>query len=519
MTIGFIDLSIIIIYCAAMAYMGFHFSKKNTSTEEYFLGGRSFPGWAIGVSMIGTSISSVTFIAYPADAFKTTWVRFVPALAYPLAAILAVKVFIPFFRNNNVTSAYEYIEARFSAGLRVYSASVSLLGQIFRISIILYLLALLMHELTGIGLSWCVLFSGAVVSIYTIVGGIDAVVWTDVIQTVILFLGGIICIALVAVQLPGGFGEILSVGIEHHKFSFADIKDGMIIPAKWGFSLSEKTVTMLFLMGFIGWINGHTADQNMVQRYCASKSEKDAKHAVWIACLSSIPVWAFYMFLGTALYVFFSRFPTTTASEILSGVQKAEQIVPYFIMNYLPIGIRGLVIVSALAAAMSSLDSSINAIATISVVDIYRRHLVKNKTDQHYLRVAKIVACIASILMLLGALILIRTTTTTIRDMLMLIGSVMTSGILGLYLLGFFTRRATARAAVIGIILSTIFTIFMLLHSRDIFGGACRFSFEMYYVGVIGNLLMMIVGYFLSLIPFCRKEKDLTGLTVWTQEK
>jgi len=197
MELHWLDFTALAAYLGILVVMGLYFSRKNTDTEEYFVGGRSFSGWVIGLSMVGTSISSVTFLAFPADAFKTAWLRILPGFTLPLAILIAAYFFLPFYRRTKIISAYEYLENRFGSSVRTYGAITFMIGQLVRISIILYLLSLLMHEITGLDPIVSILVAGVFVSIYTIMGGIDAVIWTDVLQTIMLVSGGVICLAII----------------------------------------------------------------------------------------------------------------------------------------------------------------------------------------------------------------------------------------------------------------------------------------------------------------------------------
>lgn len=511
------DIVVLAGYLCLMAGIGYFFSRKNVSTEEYFVGGRSFRGWVIGLSMVGTSISSVTFLAYPADAFKTAYLRFLPNLMLPLAVIIAAWVFLPFFRRGRITSAYEYLEGRFGPSIRVYAAAAFIVAQLFRVSIILYLVSVVVHEMTGLSSTMCILVSGVFVAGYTVVGGINAVIWTDVIQTVVLLLGGALCLGVIVQQLPGGLEQIFSVGVAEGKFAIAELIDGELQPVPWGLSLSEKTATMMLLLGLATWLTEYSSNQNVIQRYCASASSREARKAMLVCVGVSVPMWFFFMFLGTALFVFFQVFPSIEAGEILSGARKAEQILPYFIVHYLPPGITGLLIAAALAAAMSSLDSSINAISTIGIVDIYRRHLVSGRSDRHYLRVAWAIAAVAALLMMGGAVVLAGSETKTLQDTGSILTSLLGGGLLGLYLLGFLTRRGDARAVWIGIVATMSFTIWTLLSNSGALPASMTFPFDLYYTGLLGNIVMFAVGYLLgSTLP--KRKRDLTHLTVWDRE-
>lgn len=514
MSLHWLDITALLIYLFGMLAMGVYFSRKNTSTEEYFVGGRSFAGWVIGLSLVGTSISSISFLAYPGDAYKTAWLRYLPNLMLPLAIVIAAYLFLPFFRRGKITSAYQYLEDRFGPSIRVYGAIAFIVGQLVRVSIILYLLSLLIQEMTGLDATTSIVISGGFVALYTIIGGIDAVIWTDVIQTVVLVFGGIFCLWIIVSELPGGFAQIFEVASNEGKFAFAELKEGVLQPVSWDISLLDKTGTMMLLMGLTVWLTEYSANQNTVQRYCAAKSTKEARKAMWVAVCSSLPIWAFFMFLGTSLFVFFQQFPTMEAAEMLTGERKAEAILPYFITNYLPPGLVGLVIAAAGAAAMSSLDSSINAISTVSVVDIYRRHLNKGKEDKHYLKAAWVIATITAGFMIAGAIYLAHADTKTLQDTATVLVSLLGGGLLGMYLLGFFTRKGDARSVWVGILFTMIFTAWTILAKNGLVPESLSVPFDLYYTGIIGNLLMFIVGYFVAML-FPRRDKNLTQLTVW----
>ncbi len=511
-----LDIAALVAYLLLITGIGFYFSRKNTSTEEYFVGGRSFSGWVIGLSLVGTSISSITFLAYPGDAFKTSWIRFVPNLMLPIAILFAAYFFLPFFRRGKITSAYEYLEDRFGPSIRVYGAVAFIIAQIVRVSMILFLLSLVIQELTGLSATSCILIGGIFVAVYTIIGGIDAVIWTDVMQTIVLVLGGILCLWVIVDALPGGLGQIFEVSDQFNKLSFSVLENGNLNAMGWEIRFDEKTITMMLFIGLIAWLTEYSSNQNTIQRYCASKSTREARKAMFIAVLTSLPIWAFYMFLGTALFVFFHQFPATAPQEMLDGTRAAEQILPYFISNHLPAGVAGLVIASALAAAMSSLDSSINAISTVSVVDIYRRHIKPDEDDKHYLRAAWIIAAVSAVFMIGGAIYLANAETKTLQDTATVLTSILGGGLLGLYLIGFFTKQGDARAAWVGLVSTMIFTAWTILSKKGLLPESISVPFDLYYTGFVGNLIMFVMTYFVARFAL-KGQKDLSGVTVWTK--
>jgi len=252
MQLAVLDIIVIVGYLLMMAAIGVYFSRRNSSTEEYFVGGRSFSGWLLGLSLVGTSISSITFLAYPADAYKTGWLRFLPNLMLPVAVVIAAYLFLPFFRRGTNVTAYEYLEDRFGPSIRIYGALAFVVGQLVRISLILYLLALLIQEVSGFSLFASIIIGGLFVGFYTLLGGIDAVIWTDVIQTIVLLLGGLASLYIIVDLLPGGLGQILDVATSEGKFAFAEWKNGKPQAEDLSVALSSKTGTMMLLFGLSG---------------------------------------------------------------------------------------------------------------------------------------------------------------------------------------------------------------------------------------------------------------------------
>jgi SSS family solute:Na+ symporter len=511
-----LDWIIIALYFAAMGYLGYHFSKKNKDTEEYFVGGRSFKGWVLGLSMVGTSISSISFLAYPADAYRTAWIRMLPNFVMPVAAIAALFVFIPLFRSGKMTSAYQYLGRRYGNGIRIYGSCAFVIGQFIRLGIVLFLVAKLLETMMGWPILTCIVIAGVVVGAYTIAGGFDAVVWTDVIQTIVLVLGGVFVIVAIVVRVPGGLAEIVGVATADGKLSFSELQGTELVPIGWGWALSKKTGLMMLILGLTAWLQEFASDQNVVQRYCSAASLAEARKAVWWSVLSRLPIWAFFMFLGTALYVFFKVNPTDSATAMLTGVEKPEGILPYFVMNYLPPGVSGIIIAAAIAAAMSSLDSSMNAVSAVFVTDLYRARIRPDRTEQHYLKVARIICGIAGLVMICLATLLAYTDTKTLQDVATMLGAVFGGGILGLFFFGFFTKWGDGRAAGIGITATICYTIYILLGKQDLVPLP---AFDLYYTAIIGNLIMFGVTALASCV-FRRPAGDsLDRLTVWTMNK
>jgi solute:Na+ symporter, SSS family len=499
------DWVVIVAYFAGMAWIAWRVRRRSRTTEGYFLGGRAMPGWAVGFSIAGTAISSITFMALPADAFKTAWLRMLPNFVLPLGVLAGSRFFLRVYRDGRTTTAFEFLETRFGPTTRLYGAFAFLVGQLLRISLILFLLGQLTHELTGLSPVASILISGLFVGAYTAVGGIEAVVWTDVAETVVLTLGGLACFAVVVWKVPGGLAEILTTAWAHGKLSFADLgADGALHPTRLGLTLTEKSVSMMLLVGLSHWLGEYACNQNMVQKYCAAASTREARRALWIGCWWMLPLWIGFQLLGTALWVFYQRFPTPTSTGILAGTVTAERIVPHFVVTQLPVGLTGLVVAGVLAAAMSTLDSSLNAIATVGVVDVYRRHVARQREDRHYLLVARTLSWLASAGMIAGAILLLDARTRTLEDAAITLIALTSGGLLGLYLLGFLTRRGDGRSAALAIAATLLLSLYRALSPTPWFPAGLRLApldaVHGYYTALLAHAVMFGVGWAAGLL-------------------
>ncbi|PYQ40823.1 MAG: sodium:solute symporter [Acidobacteria bacterium] len=483
-----------------MAGIAWFVRRRAQTTEGYFLGSRAMPGWAVGFSIAGTAISSITFMALPADAYKTAWLRMLPNFVLPLGVLAGSLFFLRIYRDGRTTTAFEFLEARFGPSTRLYGAFTFVVGQLLRISLILFLLGQLTHELTGLSPEASILVAGLFVGGYTAVGGIEAVVWTDVAETVILTVGGVACLAVVLWKVPGGLSEIVATAWAHGKLSFSDLgPDGALHPTTMRLTLTEKSVSMMLLVGLGHWLTEYACNQNMVQKYCASASTREARRALWIGCAWMLPLWISFQFLGTALWVFFQRHPTPTSTGILAGTVTAERIVPHFVVTQLPAGFKGLVVAGVLAAAMSTLNSALNAIATVGVVDVYRRHVSQRRDDRHYLLVARSLSWLATVAMVAGALLLLEARTKTLEDAAIRLIALTSGGLLGLYLLGFLTRRGDGRSAALAIGATLVLSLYRAVSPAPWFPDVLRVApldaVHGYYTALLAHAVMFGVGW------------------------
>jgi SSS family solute:Na+ symporter len=511
MTLHPVDLLVIVAYAVLTLAIGLRFSKRNQTTDRYFLGGRDFPGWAIGLSFIGSTISSITFIAYPADSFKTAWLRILPPLAFPLVVLLACYAFIPFFRRGTVHSAYHYLALRFGPSVSLYAAFVYLGMQVTRAATITYLLAVLLSSMTQLPVLACIALSAGVTAIYTIKGGFEAVVWTDVIQTVVLLSGAVACVVFIVHALPGGIAQVFSEAWAANKLSFRDLNPatGQLEAVRSGFSLTEKTALMLVLVGVANFLAGQL-DQDSVQRWCSAKSSREARKAMFVLGFGAVPIWTGFMFLGTCLWVYYQHHPTAASTAVLAGTRKAEDILPHFIVTVLPHGLAGLVISAALAAAMASLSSCINAASMVWVNDVYRPHLARARTDAHYLRAGRLTSLVIALLMSGGAWLFYVASTKTILDFILIVTALLGGGVSGAFVFGMFTRLGDARAVLPGIAATVLFSAYAVLVALGVWPRVIN----AYYTSIFANVIMFATCCVAALFA-PRRGGSLVNLTVW----
>ena len=495
-----INLSVVALFLLGMAGMGVYFLKRNNSSEEYFLGGRKIPGWALGLSMVGTSISSITFLALPAAAFVLDYRQLTPNLFMPVAALIACWIFIPFFRRGLKTTAYEYLESRYGTGIRIYAALYSLLGQLLRLAIILYLVVLPLSEMLDISESTAILAFGVITCFYTVFGGIEAVVWTDVVQTVILLGGGLLCVAAVALQLPGGLPQILEIGMEYDKFSLGPLD----------FSFSERTFWVMSLIGFIGFISEFSSNQNVVQRYIAAPTLREARKATLICIVMSLPTWIFFFFIGSCLFAYYKVFPSAEVAAM-----KPDDVLPHFILTEIWPGVGGVIIAACLAAAMSSLSSSINAVSTIWTIDFLR--LMRRKgNDRFELVNAKLASGAAGIIMIAGAWGISLIPRESVYDLSAILGALLCSAGLTPFILGFFTTRIGNRAILSGMYAALVFSVYNILNYFKLLPEPLQWNIHIYMAGPVCNGVMLAVALAYSLFRPEPVTEQLRGLTVWT---
>lgn len=496
-----LDLAVIALYLVGVAAVGAYFNRRNKSTEAYFLGDRSFPGWVVGVSMLSSSISSITFLSLPAAAFALDWRLNVKNAVLPLVAVVAILVFVPIFRQGRASTAFEYLEKRFGPLARLYTAVSFVVMQLLRIGVVLYLVSIPIELLLGVNRATVIVLIGLAVATYTVFGGLAAVIWTDVVQVAIFVGGGLLSLWLVAHKLPGGIGQVFSDGMAAGKFGLGDFR----------FSLTDRTFWTLAVIGIAGWLAEYAGGQATVQRYIAAKSTREARKAIVVVAVSSVPLWSLFFLIGTSIWVFYHVFPT----EQIKGLE-ADAIFPHFILTEVPAGFRGVIISALLAAALGTLAAGVNAISTTGIVDMVERYALPGRSDRFYLRAARLVAMTTCAVMILLALLFQVVPKESMTDLSLIIASLFGGGVLGLYAIGLFTTRVGNHAMLVGLAFSFVSNVYLMANSFGWLPSGLSIRVHDYWVTVLVNLALVIVAYTASFV-LRDKAKDLTGLTVYTR--
>lgn len=463
----------LLLYLGGMLYIGYFFSKRGKTTEDYFVAGRRIPWWAAGLSIYGTQLSAITFMAIPAIVYASDWTLAMGSLMILAIVPLIVKFYLPFFRRLNVTTAYEYLEERFNVKVRTLASITFILMQLARIGIVLYLPAIAIASVTGIDIFLCIAIMGVFCTIYTVMGGIEAVIWTDVIQVVILLGGAIFCIAVAAVNVDGGIGEVIRKGIELDKFKMIHL----------GWDPTRLVLWVALISFFFLNIIPYTSDQTVVQRYLTVKDENAAAKSLWTNGLLMIPGIIIFFGLGTTLYVYYLENPNVINSS------KPDELLPFYIVQNLPVGVAGTVIAALFAASMSSLDSSMNSIASAYITDIHRR-FKKDTSDKKNLLLAKWITILIGFLGTSFAMLIATANVEYIFDYFQEVLGLFGGGLAGIFILAIFIKQANSIGAITGLFGSALVT--WLVRSQT--------EVTVYLYAAVGVISCVMIGYLVSIL-------------------
>ena len=473
---GTLNWTTLMLYLGGLVVVGYVCARGTKSSEDFYLGGHSIPWWAAGMSIFGTTLSAITYLALPARVYGTSWSVIILNAGIVIVAPLIASVYVPRLRRINAITAYQYLEERFDVGLRLFGSASFIILQLFRMGIVVFLPALALSAVTGFSLTLCILLMGVIATVYTAFGGIKAVIWTDVIQVIVLVGGALLALSIVVFRLDGGLSTMISIGTEKGKFA---------MPAfEW--SWSGDALFVLLLGGiFSNALVPYTSDQAVVQRYLTTSSEKEAQKAVWTNACLAVPASLIFSVMGIALFVFYKVNP-----ESLGPLEKNDQILPWFVAHEMPAGLAGIVIAGVFAAAMSSLDSSMHSICTAVSNDFVKRKKPDWK-DSDQLRFARALVFCLGVLGTSMALFMSQIDTGHIFDFLIGLMGLIGGPLAGLFLLAIFAHQAKKHHAWFGLICSLI-AIFYCQYLTDLNG---------LLYGLVGVGVCFSVGYALSFLP------------------
>ena len=462
-----IDIIVFLLFTGGVVAFGCSFFKKKGTSEEFTSAGRSLPGWVVGMSIFATYVSSISYLGYPGKAFSGDWNAFVFSLSIPIASYFAARYFVPFYRSQDSISAYSFLENRFGPWARIYASSCYLLTQIARTGSILYLLALPMNVLLGWHIQTIIVVTSVAIVLYSMLGGMKAVIWTEAIQGIILIGGALVCMFILLFDMPGGPVQTFSIAMEDGKFSLGS----------FGSSLSESTFWVCLIYGIFTNLQNYGIDQSYVQRYHTAKNEKEAKFSALFGGYLFIPVSAVFFMIGTGLYAFYKVHP----GGLPDGVG-ADYVFPFFIVNELPVGLTGLLIASIFAAGMSTIATSVTSSSTIILTDYYQRFRkhAGNRERMLVLKLSSVGVGVAGILVAFAFM-----SVQSALDAWWALASIFSGGMLGLFLLGYISKKARNFDAVLGVVCGVILVCWIVI-SPFVHANLAI---------VFGTLLIFLVGF------------------------
>ena len=484
-----IDIAVVLVYLLATTLFGCSFMFRRgvgNDAEGFMTGSGRLPTWTVALSIFATHVSSIAFLGLPAKAFADNWNPYVLSLTVPLSAIVAAVWFVPFYRNSSSVSAYSFLESRYGAWARLYASSCFLVMQSARSGVILFLTALLVSVLLGCSVSTVIVVCGLATAVYSLMGGLSAVVWTDAVQSIVLILGTILSIFVLGYSVPD-LGAGLSAAFDAGKFSLG------------GFSLcdlSSETFWVIFVYAIFINLQNFGIDQSFTQRYIAAKSQTAAAKSLLSSALLYLFSTACFVFIGTLLWVYVQANPADVPADVLS---KADAVFPWFIVHRLPTGVSGLLVAAIIAAAMSTISSTLNSGATVLLEDYWKRFASARSnasSDIKFLRLATAALGVLSIVIGIGVMN-VRSALAAFWGM----QSVLSGGMLGLFLLAIMCRRARGAHAAVATIICFLCILYVAF-GQELTNFSVRLHVNLAIV--LGTLALVALGSVLAV--FSRRK-------------
>lgn len=486
-----VDYSLLVAYLLALVVLGYYFSRREKTSEDYFLGGRRVPWWAVGLSIIGTGLSAATYISTPAKVYGTDWAYFLLRLHMPIVVIIQMYLLLPFFRRLFVTTTYEYLEMRFNVLVRLFGSLTFIIMQLGRMGIVLYLPAIALSAATGINIYFCIISMGVLCTVYTVMGGIEAVIWTDVFQVIVFYTGAIIIFGIAVSRLDGGFHEFIEICSTNNNFNWVNT----------GWDVRTTSLFVIIVMSFQPIFTPNASDQVEVQRWLTTKDEKSARRALAIGAIISLPASFLFFYIGSSMFAYYHARP-----EELNPVLMTDGIIPWFVVQNLPVGISGFVIAAIFSASMSSMDSSMHSLATSIVVDF--RRFKKSVTDHQGLNLGRWLTVLFGVFGTLMALIFATYEIPSLIDLMSIYNGLFNGSLIGVFWLGMFTNRANGIGTFIGILASAVAMYCIQKYT----------PLHFFVYALVSSGTCIIVGYLASIATGGNKNLP-DGFTIFTLPK
>ncbi len=474
MELTLLDYIIFFLFVGGVALFGCSFFFKSREDASAFTAAKgSLPSWVVGMSIFATFVSSISFLGLPGGSYAGNWNQLVFSLSIPLATWLAAKVFIPLYRSMESVSAYHYLELKFGYWARAYVAVCYLLTQLARVGSILLLLAISLNTMFGWDVATVIIATGCLTLLYSLVGGIAAVMWCDAVQGIILIVGAVVCALLLTFDMPEGPSQLFEIAAENGKFSLGSLS----------LSLREPTFWVVLVYGLFTNMQNYGIDQNYVQRYMTARSTAEAVRSTMFGSLLYIPVSFVFVYIGTALFSYYTAQP-----ELLPEGVVGDKVFPYFIVHGLPAGVTGLVIASLFSAGMSTISTSINSSATIVLTDFYKKLRKRESTPRQEMVVLYVAsAAVGGLGIVVGILMM---QIDGVLDAWWKLASIFSGGMLGLFLLGLLghtiRRQNVVIAVAVGLAVIAWMSFLAPLHT--------------YLTIVLGTMAIFLTGFVLSKI-------------------
>ena len=478
---GWVNWTVLVLYLLAMLGMGMYFMRKENGSDDFFKGGGRIPWWAAGISIYATMLSAITYMTIPAKAYTTDWTYYPMLWMILLVSFPVIKYYLPYFRKLNVTSAYEILEQRFNLFTRLLASTLFCVFMIVRMAIVLYLPSLALTAVTGMDIYLCIVLMGLVTIIYCTMGGVEAVIWGDVVQGLILVGGAIFAVIYLAVNTEGGVAGCIDIALENDKFRLFD----------WSNSWSQATWWVIIIGGVANNLISYTSDQTVIQRYMTTPDEKSAGRGILVNGVMSVFVSVAFYMIGTGLYTFYKTHP----AELDVTMAQSDAIFPFFMMSQMPVGLAGVLIAAIFAATMSTISSNINSVATAFSIDFWKRFR-PSTTDHQLLGVARWSSMGSGLVGLLLALFMATWNIQSFLDFFNEYLGLLTSGLGGLFFIAVFMKRVKGYAALTGFVVGEAVVIWM-----SEFTDANFFLF-----GATGMVVSIVVAWVLSLFSPSKKN-------------